>query len=120
MTISISWAPTRTATSVSAILLSVVVAPSGKPTTVHTFTGEPANSAATSGTQYGFTHTLANLYLRGSWQIFTTSAWGASGLRRVWSMRLAMAESIFVSRSLAEIRSAPMATISLVLTAQVC
>ncbi len=51
ITISISVAPTRTATAVSATLASVLVAPSGKPTTVQTFTAEPANSARTRGTQ---------------------------------------------------------------------
>ena len=42
---SISCAPARSALAVSATLASVLVAPSGKPTTVHTFTGDPASSA---------------------------------------------------------------------------
>ena len=41
--------------------------------------GKPANSAATNGTQYGFTQTLANSYRRASWQIFTISGRVASG-----------------------------------------
>ena len=80
---SISCAPARTAACVSATLASVLVAPSGKPTTVHTFTGDPASSAFTSGTQYGFTHTLAKWYWRASRQTLTTSARVASGLRMV-------------------------------------
>src|SRR4051794_37962956 len=102
MTMSISCAPARTAAAVSATFASVLVAPSGNPTTVHTFTGEPFNSAFTSGTQYGFTQTLAKLYWRASRQIFTTSARVASGLRIVWSMSDAIDGSILVRRSLAD------------------
>ena len=51
MTMSISWAPARIAAAASATLASVLVAPNGNPTTVQTFTGEPDNSALTSGTQ---------------------------------------------------------------------
>ena len=80
---SISCAPARRAPAVSATLASVLVAPSGKPTTVQTLTGEPASSARTSGTQYGLTQTLAKLYWRASRQTLTTSARVASGLRMV-------------------------------------
>ena len=45
-TMSISCAPTRRAASVSATFASVEVAPSGNPTTVQTFTGDPASSAS--------------------------------------------------------------------------
>jgi hypothetical protein len=41
----------RSAAAVSATLASVLVAPSGNPTTVQTLTGDPASSAFTSGTQ---------------------------------------------------------------------
>ena len=80
---SISCAPARSAAAVSATFASVLVAPSGKPTTVQTFTGEPASSAATSGTQYGLTHTLAKRYWRASRQTLSTSLRVASGLRMV-------------------------------------
>ena len=42
ITMSISSAPSRNAASVSATFAAVLVAPSGKPTTVQTFTGESA------------------------------------------------------------------------------
>ena len=60
-TMSISCAPTRRAASVSATFATVSVAPNGNPTTVQIFTGDPASSAATSGTQYELMHTLAKL-----------------------------------------------------------
>ena len=52
-------------------LFAVVLAPSGNPTTVHTFTsglnGDPGQlRRLRSGTQYGFTHTLAKPYWRAS------------------------------------------------------
>ena len=51
ITMSISCAPERSAAAVSHTLASVLLAPSGNPTTLHTLTGEPASSAFTSGTQ---------------------------------------------------------------------
>ena len=54
------------AVSVSASLASVAIAPRGNPATVQTFTGVPASSDATSGTQYPLTQTLANSYSRAS------------------------------------------------------
>jgi predicted acetylornithine/succinylornithine family transaminase len=87
---SISCAPQRIAISVSAALTGVAFAPSGNPATVHTFTGEPASSAAASGTQYGFTHTLAKPYWRASAHSCRISAAVASGLSSVWSMDRAM------------------------------
>src|ERR1051325_1075758 len=83
ITMSISSAPARTAAAASATLASVLVAPSGNPTTVQTLTGEPESSARTSGTQYGLTQTLAKLYWRASRQILRTSARVASALRMV-------------------------------------
>ena len=62
---------------------SVLVAPSGKPTTVQTFTPVPASSFATAGTQYPFTQTLANLWSRASRQSCRMSARVASGRSRV-------------------------------------
>jgi hypothetical protein len=103
----------------SATFAPVLAAPNGKPTTVQTFTAEPANSARTNGTHDEFTHTLAKLYWRASRQILITSARVASAFRMVWSMSAAIAGSIFVSFSLAETRLAPAAMISLVLRAQV-
>src|SRR3990172_2860586 len=53
MTISISSAPSLTASSVSATFTVESVAPSGKPTTVQTFTGAPRRAAAAGGAPGG-------------------------------------------------------------------
>ena len=52
--------------------------------------GDPASSEAASGTQYGFTQTLAKLYWRASPQSFKMSSRVASGRSRVWSIRRAI------------------------------
>ena len=51
ITMSTSCAPSRTAMAASAAFASVLVAPSGKPATLQTFTADPDSSARTSGTQ---------------------------------------------------------------------
>src|SRR5574341_727507 len=66
-----------------------MLAPSGNPMTVQTFTGEPCKANAHSLTHAGFTHTEAKLKLRASWQSCSISARVASGLSRVWSMYFA-------------------------------
>src|SRR5205814_2430130 len=55
MTMSISPAPSRIARVASYAFTSESVAPSGKPTTVHTFTREPRTFSAHSRTHAGFT-----------------------------------------------------------------
>ncbi len=60
MTMSISVAPWAIACRVSATLVSVVVAPRGKPTTVHTDTPVAANNSDAVATWTGFRQTLAN------------------------------------------------------------
>ena len=47
------------ASLVSKALTAVVLAPKGKPMTVHTFTPLPLSSCAASATWQGLTHTLA-------------------------------------------------------------
>ena len=89
-TMSISRAPSPTAFAVSTILVPVVLAPSGNPTTAHTFAAEPSNSRATTRAQYGFTHTLAKPYSRASPQILLISAPVASGFNNVWSINPAI------------------------------
>src|ERR1017187_443643 len=96
ITMSISSAPSRREASVSATLALVVVAPSGKPETTHTFTGEPFNSAATAFAQNGFTQTLANSNWSASAQTCRTSSLVASGFRMVWSIRRAIDRSKFM------------------------
>lgn len=59
MTISTSSAPLAMASLVSKALTAVVLAPKGKPMTVHTFTPLPLSSCAASATWQGLTHTLA-------------------------------------------------------------
>src|SRR6185312_13626621 len=81
----------------SAVLALALVAPSGKPATVQTFTGEPRNSAATSGVQNGLTQTLANSKRNASAHTLFTSALVASGFRMVWSIRRAMERSKFMN-----------------------
>ena len=50
ITMSTSWAPFATAVLASKALDTVSIAPSGKPTTQHTFTSLPASSSLASGT----------------------------------------------------------------------
>ena len=83
ITMSTSVAPSRMHRRVSKALTWVVVAPSGKPMTVHTFTGLPSSSCRHSDTQPGFTHTDAKLNLRASAHSFSKSGFTASGLSRV-------------------------------------
>ena len=52
ITMSISLAPCSMAVWVSNTFAAVVVAPNGKPTTVHTFTGEPAQGCCALGNVY--------------------------------------------------------------------
>ncbi len=60
MTMSRSWAPFWAAASASASLVTLRLAPSGKPITVPTFTGDPWTCAAASVTYAGFTMTQQN------------------------------------------------------------
>ena len=48
------------------LLLQIVDAPSGKPITVHTLTGDPSSAAAAVFTHVGLTQTDANVYFRAS------------------------------------------------------
>src|SRR5262249_13243745 len=66
MTISISVAPSKIARRASYAFTSARVAPSGNPTTVQTFTGEPYRIEAHSFTQVGLTQTDAKLNVRAS------------------------------------------------------
>ena len=59
ITISISWAPCFTASSVSKALAAVDMAPRGNPTTQHTITPLPARASFAVAAQQEFTHTLA-------------------------------------------------------------
>jgi hypothetical protein len=83
---STSQAPSATVRAASKALTSGKVAPSGKPTTVQTRVSDPRSSSAHSGTQVGFTHTVAKPCSRASAQSCSIWARVASGLSRVWSM----------------------------------
>ena len=56
---STSRAPFLTATAVSAALLSLGIAPKGKPTTQQGVTSLPSSAFAARAIRLGFTHTLA-------------------------------------------------------------
>ena len=112
---SISCAPARSAAAVSATLASVLVAPSGNPTTVQTLTGEPASSAFTSGTQYGIHADAGEAVLaRLAADLDDVGAGGVGLENGVVDQRGDGRDRSCVSRSLAETRSAPAAMISLV------
>ena len=68
---------------VSYCFTSVVVAPSGNPTTVHTPVELPRSSRAHSDTHVGFTQTVAKPNSRASLQSFSISWRVASALSSV-------------------------------------
>ncbi len=86
MTMSISRAPSRIARRASKALISVGVAPNGKPTTEATPTSVSRRSSAARRTQVGLTQTAAKRYSAASAQSRSMSATTASGRRSVWSM----------------------------------
>ncbi len=86
---STSAAPSCTARPASKAFTSGSVAPSGKPTTVHTPVAEPRSRRAHSGTQVGLTHTVAKPCSRASAHSFSIWARVASGFSSVWSIRRA-------------------------------
>src|ERR1035438_1517865 len=89
MTMSISLAPSRTARRASSAFISLGMAPSGKPTTVHTTEELPARRATQRLTKTGLTHTDAKPNWAASSQSWSMSEYVASARRRVWSMKLA-------------------------------
>src|SRR3972149_3014279 len=119
MTISISCAPSFTASSVSAAFTVASVAPRGKPTTVQTFTGVSRRAAAAVATQVGFTTTVAKPNCFASAQSLRISSRVASGLSRVWSISAATSAGIWERPGPAARRQAPAATTLRALSAQV-
>ena len=83
ITMSTSVAPFLIAFSASKALTSAVLAPKGKPITVHTATSVPANNSAAFFTQVGFTHTDIKLYSAASSQSVMICASVASGFNNV-------------------------------------
>ena len=86
-TMSTSSAPSATVMRASSALASRVIAPSGKPTTVHTMTPDPASRSLAVGTHRVLTHTEANPCSPASSQRVSMAVRVASGLSSVWSMR---------------------------------
>src|SRR6185437_8587815 len=87
---SSSSAPSATASDASATLVAVRLAPSGKPTTVTTRTGDAWRTSRQSGTQTGFTHTATKPKWRASAHRRSMSDRVASAFRSVWSIRSAI------------------------------
>ena len=90
MTISSSSAPMAAQLAASAAFCSGVMAPSGNPTTQHTFTPVPCSSFAASGIYTGLTQTLAKWYAAASAHSFSICSGVASGFSSVWSIMAAM------------------------------
>ena len=86
-TISTSSAPSATVMRASSALASRVIAPRGKPTTVHTMTSDPASRSTAVGTHRVLTQTEAKPCSRASSHNFSMALRVASGLSSVWSMR---------------------------------
>src|SRR6056297_1231214 len=94
ITISISWAPFLIAFLVSNDFVSVVLAPNGNPTTVHTLTELSSNNFADKGTYIGFIQTDANSCSFACSQSFLISSTVAVGFKLVWSIILAISRGL--------------------------
>lgn len=94
LTMSISLAPCRTASSVSTILLLVLLAPNGKPITAIGRTLLSFKAATAVGIIELFTHTVAVPNWRASAQTRSTSAGVLEGASSVWSINAASSSAL--------------------------